>query len=200
MDRRVVTAAACLVLVMLGAEPVRGAEAPIVCAKKGRRTLVLRPEGCKPKEVPISVAGPEGAPGKDALVTDQLPEGVTLRGTFALSLDLDVSDPLTPVYDSISFGFGATVQARYVDPLNPVAECPGSAEFPSAAPGYLCVFEIYRHNLLMPFVCPSERPFLGDVQSDCPAADRFGAIVGGHPAGPGRITFAGSWAVTSAGF
>lgn len=200
MDRRVVTAMACLLLAAGGAEPVRGAQEPIVCAKNGRRALVLRPEGCKAKEVQISVMGPPGAPGKDAVATDQLPEGVTLRGTFALSLNQDASDPLTRVYDSISFGFGATVQARYVDPLNPVAECPGSAELPSAAPGYLCVYEIYRANLLMPFVCPTERPFLGDVQSDCPAADRFGAVVGGYPAGPGRVTFVGSWAVTSAGF
>lgn len=200
------TRAAILGMISIALLVATAAAAAVVCARTGR-PLVLRAEKCRAKETvlplagpmgPAGATGPAGAPGVPGPLTARLPAGVTLRGNYALSLSAGADD-LQRVFAPISFGFMAAVQARYVSAAASVPECPGTAEFPDAAPGYLCVYEIYRANLIQPFVCPGERPFLGDIGSDCPGADAFGAVVGGHPEGPGRVTLTGSWAVTSNG-
>jgi hypothetical protein len=69
------------------------------------------------------------------------------------------------------------------------AQCPGNVGAPSAAPGYLCVYESGISNLGIFAICNSS--------GKCPGADPFGAEVFAHSTAAGRFFVDGTWAVTA---
>jgi len=72
------------------------------------------------------------------------------------------------------------------------AACAGSVAHPSAAAGFMCVYESPLSNVASVDICSSA----GCTAT--PSADPFGAEVSVHSAGAGRFSLAGTWAVTGA--
>lgn len=158
----------------------------------------LRRADFRPGELPASPAGsagPTGATsqaGPGGSLPDLLASGSTLRGAYAFSgiadtfpADGDISFPIAlanpPIAEVVRRNAAST------------ANCPGSVASPTAAPGYLCVYEsaISDNDGLTAF-----SPETG-VHG---AATRYGVgLFITAPSGPAsnNKTSKGSWAVTA---
>jgi hypothetical protein len=104
------------------------------------------PQGPQGQRGPQGAAGPVGETGPPGPFPDQLPSGKTLRGHFGQEGFEAAGAQLQTAY---SFIF--TLPSSPTDVLVPAAgpnpdpaHCPGSVASPSAAPGFLCLYERQR--------------------------------------------------------
>ncbi len=123
----------------------------------------------------------------------ELGSGKTLRGNFS------AAGPSTGgkdyASDSISFVFTlkSAPTSHYIKQgQSPPTECPGSASFPKAKSGHLCVYEGSSLQT------PAQSKGVGDPVTDTFAkANRFGATVNVTADDTNLISISGTWAVTS---
>jgi hypothetical protein len=134
------------------AGPASTTEAAVVICQKGKK-LRLRENACKKAEQTIDaselgVTGPQGPAGADGAegppgpFADGLPSGKTVRGHFNIGGNGTGAGSLANTALSFDFALDAAPTAHIIqtgDPAPP--ECTGSATFPEAAPGHLCVYE-----------------------------------------------------------
>jgi hypothetical protein len=137
--------------------------------------------------------GARGSVGPAGPLTTTLPHGQTLRGWF--NVDTVAAGANQVEGGAISFALqtasAPTVQIVAVGgPAT--AACGGSVAHPSAAAGFMCVYESTQSNVASVDICSS-----GGCGAT-PGADPFGAEVSVHSAGAGRFSFDGTWAVTGA--
>ena len=137
--------------------------------------------------------GLRGAVGPAGPLTTTLPHGQTLRGW--LNIDTVAAGANQIEGGSISFAL-QTANAPTVQIIPTggptTAACAGSVAHPSAAAGFMCVYESPLSNVASVDICSSA----GCTAT--PSADPFGAEVSVHSAGAGRFSLAGTWAVTGA--
>jgi hypothetical protein len=132
--------------------------------------------------------GPQGVPGSPGPATTTAPSGSTQRGWINVAGDATVL-----LASTIEFPLELTASPKAVEVPNGVpnpdpTHCPGSQGAPSAAPGYLCLYDGFEDN-----VGQLEGEHL--VVNEGPT--RFGAGFDVLPVNIGQIVFQGSWAVTA---
>jgi hypothetical protein len=154
----------------------------------------VRDGSLTPSDFSGSVQGPKGdkgdkgdtgQTGPPGPFPDQLPSGKTLRGHFGQE-----GYEATGAQLQTTFSFIFTLPSNPTAVLVPVggpnpdpAHCPGSVASPSAAPGFLCLYERQR----------------GQADPDIVSVDRYGFEVA-LEATNGTATFTyslGTWAVTA---
>lgn len=135
-----------------------------------------------------------------ALFLGALPSGKTLRGTFGMYGHGEVNDGLEAASESISFPIPLSsvpsVKVVQQGTASSPPECPGTADDPKAAPGWLCVYENRAQNQ-RPGSYPS---VVAPGSGFSPSASRFGAtlIVQGQASGTDWFFWSeGTWAVTA---
>ena len=146
-----------------------------------------------PQGVPGS-HGPKGDQGPAGPLTTTVPSGQTLRGWFNFDTVAASANQING--GSIPFGFAvATAPTVQIIPVAgpTTAQCAGSVANPTAAPGFLCVYESSLTNVSSFVLCSSAK-----CSSTTPTADPFGAEVFVNATAAGRFFVDGTWAVTSA--
>jgi hypothetical protein len=127
----------------------------------------------------LSPATPSGAP-----------RPVTVRGDFAVDF-MKAGSALATGVSAISFGINLSAPPipHLVAPGQTVANCPGTATSPQAAPGHLCVYSSLRRAVTSTCVAGTE--FV------CETSDRTGAFVFVLSTDSDtRVFHIGTWAVT----
>jgi hypothetical protein len=97
---------------------------------------------------------------------------------------------------SIAFGFvlAQTPTVQIIPVAGPTtAQCAGSVANPTAAAGFLCVYELSLENVSHFNLCSSST-----CSSTTPTADPFGTEVFINATAAGRFFVDGTWAVTAA--
>lgn len=90
----------------------------------------------------------DGFDSADLLPGQLLPAGATIRGAYHL-LGRAPGDVYAGASEGISFGYvlSAAPQAEVLTVgESPTSNCPGTADQPEAAPGYLCIYETDSQN------------------------------------------------------
>jgi hypothetical protein len=129
-----------------------GASGPAGAAGSAGAQGSQGPAGAKGETGPEGKEGKEGKPGKNGTngttgFTETLPPEKTETGTWSFGLTLiEAEGQMTfevPISFNIPLGEGlAAGEVHYIEKGQAgSAECPGSFEKPSAAPGNLCVYE-----------------------------------------------------------
>ena len=100
---------------------------------------------------------------------------------------------------SISFPLELSSAPKWVEipfgVTNPdPAHCPGTAESPSAAPGYLCIYDRIVGN---DFSSDGNRLQVSDINGDGGTVSPFGARITARATSNGEVEVEGSWAVTA---
>lgn len=129
--------------------------------------------------------GREGPQGKEGQPPSALPSGETLRGHYHLELDGTKVEEFGAGY-SYAFPLGSTPVAhfiRYGQP--PPSACPGTAGYPQAQPGNLCVYEGANHE--------NDYVEIGSESDEF----GFGLLMTKESADTERFWSIGSWAVTA---
>ena len=142
---------------------------------------------------PQGPAGPRGERGPAGPLVDALPSGRTLRGVYAGQFHADAANEADrlPVSFPLPVLAGAELNTAYIARNEtPTPQCAGSASAPTAAPGWLCVYETDRAGL-------AADPDL--VSAEVPGEDvgRYGFYVRLRAAAAGPTTAFGAWAVTA---
>jgi len=180
------------------------------CVKNGVLEVVKAGERCPRHSRPLpfnqvgpqgrqgvqGVQGPQGVPGIAGPVTTTAESGLTQRGFF----DLEGYTTYVGLGTSITFPLELSasptvVEVPYGVPNPDPTHCPGSPEAPSAAPGYLCLYDKLEVNVGQ-FDPPDYLQVL-DVDNRYGGASPFGARLVAVPQSPGAIFIDGSWAVTA---
>ncbi len=144
-------------------------------------------------------AGPQGAAGQAGAagpVTTAAPSGVTQYGLFNVD---GYETAGNFIGGNISFPLELASAPKWIEvPFsgtnpNPTA-CPGTADAPAAAPGYLCLYDRISGN-----VSPSSGLNLQvqDVDGYAGTVSRFGARLSTRASATGEVEVEGSWAVTA---
>lgn len=173
-----------------------GAASGRVLCEKRSGVVVARAE-CKRRETALDLAsfgavGPTGPTGADGPLPATLPSGKTLVGGWVAKESSSTAGQYA--VGQISFPFPlATAPTGSVIPMagQATAECPGSADAPTAAAGHLCVYVAWSYR--------ATDPVLGNLFAFA-GASRFGAsveinlsnAVDGLP-----FVASGTWAVTA---
>lgn len=177
------------------------------CVKNGLLEVVKAGKRCPRHSTPLpfdrvgprgaqgiqGVQGPQGIPGP---VTTTAPSGFTQRGFFDIAGSTDGRNLAT----SIAFPFELSASPTVVEVPNGVpspdpTHCPGSPQAPSAAPGYLCVYDLFEANVGQLFAGKYLQITDGNALGH---ASPFGAQLFVTPQNPGGDTeIDGSWAVTA---
>ena len=138
-------------------------------------------------------AGPQGERGPAGPLLDALPSGRTLRGVYSGQFQADAANEADrlPVSFPLPVSAGADLDTAYIarnEATTP--ECAGSASAPTAAPGWLCVYETDKAGL-------AAEPDV--VSAEVPGEDvgRYGFYVRLRAAAAGPTTAFGTWAVTA---
>jgi hypothetical protein len=124
-------------------------------------------------------AGPRGPAGP---ITGALPAGVTLKGWF----NLDTVAAAPAQFNGGSISFGLSVAAAPIVTIIPVGGpatglCPGSVAAPTAARGYLCLYESSTQN---------------NAGFAAVGTNAVGTELFIHSTAAGRFFVDGTWAVT----
>jgi Collagen triple helix repeat (20 copies) len=135
--------------------------------------------------------GPEGPTGPVGPYPTELPAGQTLRGVFSIELTATAPNErgTSPISFAIPLASVPTVFEIHEPDDPPTAACPGTSANPQAAPGAFCAYARQSINVLGSCVAR-----LGTAYT-CDAADTFGTSIFISTAGPGVVSFVGSWAV-----
>jgi hypothetical protein len=140
---------------------------------------------------PNGATGPSGATGPAGPELTTLPSGKTETG----AIEIDVTAPTTAVVvgsGSISFPtpLASTPTPTYVPSGSTTANCTGSVGAPSAAPGYLCLYEGGHADL--------GGVNIVDPRNGGGGASPYGAGVWISSGGTAATAFVdGTWAVTA---
>jgi hypothetical protein len=134
------------------------------------------------------VQGPQGVQGIPGPATTTAPSGSTQRGFISVAGDATVL-----LASTIEFPYELSASPKVVEVRNGLpnpdpTHCPGSPGAPSAAPGYLCLYDEFEDN-----VGELEGNYL--VVNQGPT--RFGAGFDVLPQNIGQVIFQGAWAVTA---
>jgi hypothetical protein len=184
------------------------------CVKNGVLEVVNAGKRCPRHSTPLpfnqvgpqgrqgiqGVQGPQGVQGIPGPVTATAPSGFTQRGFFSIAGDtsLELGDVLgTSIAFPLELSASPTVvEVPNVLPNPDPTHCPGSPESPSAAPGYLCLYDRFESNVGQAFTGEYLQVF--DVDTRIGHASRFGARLVAVPQTAGHhIYIDGSWAVTA---
>jgi hypothetical protein len=113
------------------------------------------------------------------------PNGISLDTSITFALELSTGTKVVEVPAGV--------------PNPDPTHCPGSPGAPSAAPGYLCLYDMLAYNVKQ--VIPGEYLQVHDIGLHIGQASPFGAflVAGPDSAGvaQGYIDISGSWAVTA---
>lgn len=141
------------------------------------------------------IQGPQGVQGTPGPVTTTAPSGFTQRGFFDIAGDTDGRNLST----SIAFPLELSASPTVVEVPNGVpspdpTHCPGSPQAPSAAPGYLCLYDLSEMSVRQVFAGEYLQVTDGNALGH---ASPFGAELAVVPQNPGYAEIDGSWAVTA---
>ena len=178
----------------------------VVSTKVADHSLLLRDFGFgQIPRGPIGPAGPAGPPGPAGTagttgptgpagsISDTLPSGKTLRGSYVV--DGTAAAANTVAADGISFGveLSATPTAHFIKAGDSApSACPGNAASPAAAAGHLCIYEGTSTNV------KGNRNFADPVAQTLGGSVRpWGAAVIVRSNAAGDFYSSGSWAVTA---
>jgi hypothetical protein len=177
------------------------------CVKNGLLEVVKAGKRCPRHSTPLpfnqvgprgrqGVPGVQGVQGIPGPVTTTAPSGVTQRGLFYIAGDTTYRELGT----SITFALELSASPTVVEVPNGVpnpdpAHCPGSPEAPSAAPGYLCLYDKLEEDVSQVFA--DEYLQVSDVDNRMGEASPFGAKLVAAPQRAGHVDIVGSWAVTA---
>jgi hypothetical protein len=164
--------------------------------------------GAKGAQGPKGEAGSNGSQGPPGPLLDTLPSGRTLTGAFGGEQSLPTERGGESIQSAISFSIPLATVPR-VEVINPgeppEPQCPGRAEAPSAAPGYLCVYVKGVSNASSTGTetySPNENP-AEITEKKYEQGYKYGAIIIDHveckapPAPPCYGEFWGTWAVSA---
>jgi hypothetical protein len=147
------------------------------------------------KTGPRGPQGPSGEAGPAGPLTTTLPRGQTLRGVFEFRGNAEVKEEVWGFDISFGMTLASPPVAQVISPSGPAtAQCAGSSSNPTAAPGYLCVYEAgFSLTKSLTLCAPSRANCLSPAEN---SADAFGtrALVQSLITGPFSIH--GTWAVT----
>jgi hypothetical protein len=179
------------------------------CVKHGLLEVVKTGKRCPRHSTPLpfnqvgpqgrqgtqGVQGPQGVQGIPGPVTTTAPSGFTQRGFFDIAGETDGRTLET----SIEFPLQLSTSSTVVEVPNGVpnpdpTHCPGSPQAPSAAPGYLCVYDLSEMSIRQVFA--GEYLQVTD-DNGFEHANPFGARLFVVPQNPGYAEIDGSWAVTA---
>ncbi|MGE5336023.1 MAG: hypothetical protein ACM3JL_01205, partial [Nitrososphaerota archaeon] len=152
-------------------------------------------QGEKGDKGDTGATGPEGEPGVCSAAKPECvaPEGATFTGTYAA--DSAGTNASYRAFFSISFPLriptmlnDPLAHIKVVPPEESLPEyCPGSTASPAAEPGYLCIYEINRHNA---------RGIIENVPDNAVYDASSGVILYFEPVTAGESVYAfGTWAV-----
>jgi len=138
-------------------------------------------------------AGPQGIPGP---TTTTAPAGSTQRGLYNVD-GYEVSGQF--LGGSISFPLELTSEPKWVEvpfggPNPDATHCPGTVEAPSAAPGYLCLYDEFVSNVTTPTGTNLQ---VQNVNGFGGTVSPFGARLVARANATGEVIVEGSWAVTA---
>lgn len=138
--------------------------------------------------------GDTGAQGVPGPVTTTAPSGITQRGFFYIS-GYATEAMATSITFPLKLSASPTaVEVPWAAPNPDPTHCPGTVDAPSAAPGYLCVYDGTPTNVAQ----TQWGGYLQIVDADGHGgASPFGAALTARVASTGSIDFPGSWAVTA---
>ncbi|HEY1420000.1 MAG TPA: hypothetical protein VGG90_04745 [Candidatus Dormibacteraeota bacterium] len=206
----VVTAVAILAVVAVGGASAarRGGDTITVCVhhrggglyrsrgRCARHDSKLKSAGAQGPQGIQGVQGPQGAQGIPGPVTTTAPSGLTQRGVFVITGDASSGTLDT----SITFPLELAASPKVVEVPNGVpnpdpTHCPGSPEAPSAAPGYLCLYDEFEYNVDQRI--PGEYLRVSGIDAMLGDASPFGAFLRADFVVQGSIDIDGSWAVTA---
>jgi hypothetical protein len=163
----------------------------ITSTKQIKPSVLKTLHGARGKNGTNGATGVTGVTGQAGPLTTSLPAGQTLRGWFNLDTVAAAASQING--GSISFGFNlASAPTVQLVPVGgpTTAQCGGSVAAPSAAPGYLCLYESSLTNVASLAVCNS-------VGTCGPSADSFGGELFANSTAAGRFFADGAWAVTA---
>jgi hypothetical protein len=136
--------------------------------------------------------GVKGDQGPAGPLTTTLPSGQTLRGWFNFDTVAGVANQIVGGSFSFSLNLASAPTVQIVPVGGPTTtQCAGSLASPTAAPGYLCVYESSQSNVSIFAICASA------ACGVTPTADPFGAETFVHATNSGRFYVDGTWAVTA---
>ncbi len=157
------------------------------------------PAGPQGAAGPQGSAGTQGAAGQAGAagpVTTTAPSGITQYGLFNVD---GYETAGNFIGGSISFPLELASAPKWVEvPFggtnpNPTA-CPGTADAPAAAPGYLCLYDRISGNVLLSSGFNLQ---VQDVDGYAGTVSRFGARLSTRASTTGEVEVEGSWAVTA---
>ena len=155
------------------------------------------PQGAQGAQGGQGIQGPKGDTGATGPITGVAPSGVTMTGMFDIEGYALSSGVLgEPINFPLSLSAPPmVVEVPWSQPNPDPAHCGGSPDAPTAAPGYLCVYDRGSANINAPpgciWVC------VQDIEANEPAANVFGARFLTRAASTGYARAQGTWAVTA---
>jgi hypothetical protein len=155
--------------------------------------------------------GTPGTPGQNGNFAPTLQSGQSLTGTYvvrgvngSLAGPTAVNGAETAISFPVPLASGpinARLKSRAgTDPGEPTAQqCPGTFQNPSAAPGFLCIYEQDRFAAGAPGFCnPTDTPPAScSSGSGNNKVSRWGMILDFSGTSPGTFQSSGTWAVTA---
>jgi len=146
-----------------------------------------------PQGIP-GAKGPKGDQGPPGPVTTMAPSGLTQRGFFNLE---DTESAGQFFASAISFPLELSSAPKPVvvphgGPNPDPTHCPGTVDAPTAAPGYLCLYDAYSFNS----ATANTNPSVYNVDA-VGGASPFGARIETAAQTTGVAYVEGSWAVTA---
>lgn len=137
--------------------------------------------------------GPRGERGPAGPLLDALPSGRMLRGVYASQFQATAANEVDrlPVSFPLPVAAGADLNYAYISKTDATtAECAGTPSAPTAAPGWLCVYETDKAGLA------AEPEF---VSAEMPGehVGRYGFYLRMRAGAAGATTAFGTWAVTA---
>jgi Collagen triple helix repeat (20 copies) len=183
-----------------------GAKATAAASKKGKRGKRGKPgargapgatgargaTGATGPQGPKGDTGAKGDTGPAGPQLDVVPSGRSVFGVFqVLQQDVPVGN-LVQRAESFPLPFAAQLQAAVRTPGSAAtASCPGSFTAPSAAAGFLCVYEQNKFNV-------SSTQVFDPPTNTAGKANRFGfSIIATSSSGSGAVETRGTWAATA---
>jgi hypothetical protein len=162
------------------------------------------PQGAQGAAGPQGPPGQAGQPGPPGPVTTLAPSGITQRGLFDLEGEEGNANTVFTTGISFPLELASDPTAVEVPPGGPSpdpAHCAGTVDAPSAAPGYLCLYDKYAYNVTTgPSSIYSTYVGVQNVDNLGSHGSAFGARLYAEPFAnqPGvDAGVAGSWAVTA---
>jgi len=174
------------------------------CVKNGLLEVVKTGKRCPRHSTPLpfnqvgprgrqgiqGVQGSQGVQGIPGPVTTTAPSGSTQRGYINVAGSAGGFGFLAT---SIEFPLELSASPKVVEVPNGLpnpdpTHCPGSIDAPSAAPGYLCLWDVVEDNVQL---------IAGDYLVVNQLATPFGVGMEIQAQNPGQVNFQGFWVVTA---